>query len=277
MIKAFGAWLLLSAALRAAEPSPLAWKEEWPRFRPAEYAATGVAAAGAAGLFYGVPAPTRPAWKGQVFYDRPARNALLVGSATARRRVTVLSDALVLPLMGYALLDGPLTTGLAGERDAALQLALINAETFAILNLLNFSITNVLPRARPAGAVCEASSHYDPGCVKSFWSGHTSNAFAAASLICVEHEALPLYGGGRADGAACAAALFVASAVGVTRITSNRHHASDVVTGAAVGAALGYMMPKLLHFKPRPAVRRLGRLIPSVGPGGGGLTYVKTW
>lgn len=277
MIKALGAWLLLSAALRAAEPAPLAWKEEWPRFRPAEYAATGVAAAAAAGIFYGVPAPRAAAWKGPVFFDRPARNALLVGTATARRRVEVLSDALVFPLVGYALLDGPLTAGLAGEGDAALQLALINAETFAFLNLLNFSITNALPRARPADAVCEASSHYDPGCVKSFWSGHTANAFAAASLICVEHEALPLYGGGRADAAACAAALVVASAAGVTRITSNRHHASDVLAGAAMGGALGLLMPRLLHFKPRSTARRLGVLIPSVGPRGGGLTYIKTW
>lgn len=277
MIKALCAWLLLSAALHAAEPAPLAWKEEWPRFRTSEYAATGVAAAAAAGIFYGVPAPRAAAWKWPVFFDGPARNALLVGSAASRRRVAVLSDALVFPLVGYALLDGPLTAGLAGEGDAALQLAMVNAETFAILNLLNFSITNALPRARPSGAVCEASSRYDPGCVKSFWSGHTANAFAAASLICVEHEALPLYGGGRADAAACAAALVVASAAGVSRITSNRHHASDVVTGAAVGAALGYMMPKLLHFKPRPGARRLGRLIPSVGPRGGGLTYVKTW
>lgn len=274
---AFGAWLLLSAALRAAEPSPLAWKEEWPRFRPAEYAATGVAAAGAAGIFYGAKAPRAASWKGPVFFDRPARSSLLVGSAAARRRVEVLSDALVFPLVGYVLLDGPLTAGLAGERDAALQLALINAETFALLNLLNFSITNVLPRARPAGAVCDPSSHYDPGCVKSFWSGHTANAFAAASLICVEHEALPLYGGGRADAAACVAALAVASAAGASRITSDRHHASDVVAGAAAGAALGFLMPRLLHFKPRSAAGRLGRLIPSAGPGGGGLTYVKTW
>ncbi|MDD5301786.1 MAG: phosphatase PAP2 family protein [Elusimicrobia bacterium] len=268
---------ILSPALRAAEVPRYAWDESWPKFRASEYAVTGAALAGAAANFYLVPAPQSPVWRGPILFDKPARNALLIGSAAGRDRAKSLSDLLSYPLIGYAMLDGPITAGWAGgNKDTAIQLALINAETFAVVEVLNLTVSNVLPRSRPEGAVCDPNTKYDPACVKSFWSGHAANVFAAASLVCAEHGALGLYGGGKADTIACAGALVVASAVGVSRITSNNHHASDVFVGAAVGAAAGYLMPKLLHFRPKKD-HHLGYLMPSVGPQGGGLTYVKTW
>lgn len=269
--------LLCAAAASAAEPPRRSlWDEGWPRFRNAEYALTGAAAAVTVANFYWIPPPKTAAWKGPILLDRQVRNSLLIGSEAGRRRAQHLSDALAAPLMVYAMIDGPLAAGWgAGDSDAALQLALINAETFAVVNALNFTITNALPRSRPEGAVCDPESRYDANCVKSFWSGHTANSFAAASLVCAEHDAIPLYGG-KADAAACGAALTIAAAVGVSRITSNNHHASDVLVGAAVGGAIGYWMPTLLHFRSKKKTA-LGRLMPSVGPAGGGLTYVLAW
>lgn len=254
-----------------------AWDENWPRFRPVEYAVTGAALAGAAANFFLIPPPVNPVWRGPILFDRQARSALLIGSEAGRAKVRIAADLLTIPLMGYAMLDGPITAGWGGHnKDTAIQLALINAETFAVVEVLNLSISNALPRSRPQGAVCDPNSKYDSNCVKSFWSGHAANVFAAASLICVEHSEVDLYGGGGADKAVCASALVVASVVGVSRVTSNNHHASDVLFGAAVGAATGYLMPKLLHFTPRKE-NKLGYLIPNAGPQGGGLTYVKTW
>ena len=270
--------LALASAARADEaPKKYAWDENWPRFRPAEYAVTGVALVGAAANYFLVPPPVTPVWRGPVLFDRPARNALLIGSEQGRDKVRLAADLLTIPLMGYAMLDGPVTAAWAGRnKDTAIQLALINAETFAVVEVLNLSISNALPRSRPEGAVCDPQSKYDSNCVKSFWSGHTANVFAAASLICVEHSEVGLYGGGRADKAACASALAVASVVGISRVTSNNHHASDVLFGAVVGAATGYLMPKLLHFRPKKE-NKLGYLVPNVNPRGGGLTYVKAW
>jgi membrane-associated phospholipid phosphatase len=268
--------LCLASAARAADASRYAWKEEWPRFRPSEYAVTGLALAGAAADYFLVPPPRAAVWKGDVFFDKDARRVLLIGSEAGRDRVKTAADLLTIPLMGYALLDGPITAWAGGGKDAALQLALINAETMAVVEVVNLAVTNALPRSRPEGTVCDPGSQYDPACVRSFWSGHTANVFAAAALICVEHDAMDLYGGGKADAAACGSALVVASAVGVSRVTSNNHHASDVVVGAAFGAAAGWMIPNLLHFK-RKKTSKLGWLIPSAGPRGGGLTYVKAW
>jgi membrane-associated phospholipid phosphatase len=267
--------LCLAPALLAAEDSRLAWREDWPRFRTSEYVVTGVALAGSAANFYLVPPPRSSSWSEPILFDRHARDALLPRDSARREKAKDVSDLLSFPLIGYAMLDGPLTTAWAGEKDAALQLALINAETFAVTEVLNLTVSNLVPRRRPEGATCDPNTRYDPYCVKSFWSGHAANVFAAASLVCAEHGALALYGG-KADGVACATALTVATAVGALRIAGNDHHASDVVIGAAVGAATGYVMPNLLHFKTRRA-RRFGYLVPRVGPRGGGLTYVVAW
>jgi len=177
------------------------------------------------------------------------------------------------------MLDGPVTAGwAASNKDAAIQLSLINAETFAVTEVLNLTISNVLPRNRPEGAACDPNTLYDPYCVKSFWSGHAANVFAAAALVCAEHESLGLYGGdGTADTVACVTSLTVASTVSVLRIATNNHYASDVTIGAAVGGATGYLMPRLLHFNSSKSSQERGYLIPHVEAHGGGLTYVKAW
>jgi membrane-associated phospholipid phosphatase len=265
--------LCRAPALQAAEGHKFAWDESWPRFSTAEYVATGLAAAGSVTEFFLVHPPQSAVWSGDILFDKDARNTLMIRSEEGRNRANVLSDLLTYPLIGYSMLDGPITAGWVGKnKDTAIQLALINAETFAVTEVLTLTVANALPRSRPADAACEN----DPHCVKSFWSGHAANAFAAASLVCTEHEALDLYSG-KADAAACGISLAAASAVGVLRIAADDHHASDVIVGAVIGGATGYLMPKLLHFKSKKSRNKLGYLLPNVGPHGGGLTYVKAW
>jgi|CXWL01.1.fsa_nt_gi membrane-associated phospholipid phosphatase len=268
--------LLLSAAASAEEERKFLWDDR-PKFRRSEAVVTVLALGAAAGNFYLVRPPVTPVWRGPILFDQPARNAMLIGSQKSRDQVKVLADILVIPLMGYAMLDGPITARWKGRnKETALQLALINAETFAVVEALNLTIANTLPRSRPAGEKCDPESKYDTNCVKSFWSGHAANAFTSASLVCAEHGAFDLYGG-KADAVACGGALFIAAVGSASRITSNNHHASDVIVGAMVGGVAGYLMPNLLHFKARKAANKLGWLIPSVSPNGGGLAYVKTW
>jgi membrane-associated phospholipid phosphatase len=201
----------------------------------------------------------------------------MIRSEADRNWAEVLANLLTFPLIGYSMLDGPITAGwVGGNKEAAIQLSLIKAETIAVTEVLNLTVSNLIPRRRPDGATCDPNSQYDPHCVKSFWSGHAANVFAAAALVCTEHGALGLYGG-KADAVACGTSLAVASAVSVLRIATNDHHASDIIVGAAVGAVTGYLMPNLLHFKFKRSRNQLGYLIPNVGPNGGGLTYVKIW
>ncbi|MCX5786951.1 MAG: phosphatase PAP2 family protein [Elusimicrobia bacterium] len=269
--------LCLAPALQAAEAQRFAWDENWPRFRTSEYVVTGLALAGAAADFYLASPPKSSAWKGEILFDKGARNTLMARSEAGQKRASTISDLLTYPLIGYSMLDGPITAGwVGGNKDTAIQLSLITAETFAVNEVLNLTVSSLVRRSRPEGDVCAPGSKYDPHCARSFWSGHTANVFAAASLVCAEHGALELYGG-KADAVACGTSLAAASAVGVLRIVANDHHASDVIVGAAIGAATGYLMPNLLHFKSKRSGNQLGYLIPNVGPNGGGLTYVKAW
>jgi hypothetical protein len=265
--------LLLPGRILAAEEQKFTWDESWPKFSTAEYVVTGLAAAGSIGEFFLVPPPKVAVWKGPILFDTDARDAMLIPSAQGRKRANLISEVLTYPLIGYAALDAPLTAGWAGgNKDAALQLALINTETFAVDEILTLSVANALPRKRPPNAECEG----DPHCVKSFWSGHEANVFAAASLLCAEHGAMDLYGGD-ADALVCGTALAAASAIGALRIAADDHYASDVIAGAAVGGATGYLMPKLLHFKFKRSAKKYGVLLPQLGPHGGGLIYVKAW
>ena len=269
--------MCLAPVLQAAEDQRFAWDESWPRFRASEYFFTGLAVAGSAADYYLVPPPKSAIWKGDILFDKDARDTLMINSAAGQSRASNLADGITYSLIGYSMLDGPVTTGwVGGNKDTAIQLALINGETLAVTEALNLTVSNLITRSRPEGDICPANSKYDPHCVKSFWSGHAANAFAAASLVCTEHGALDLYGG-KADSVTCGTMLAAASAVGVLRIASNDHHASDVLVGAAVGGATGYLMPKLLHFRSTKSRNKLGYLLPEVGPHGGGLTYVKAW
>ena len=269
--------LCLAPALQAAEVQKFEWDDSWPKFRASEYVLTGLALAGSAADYYLASPPKSAAWRGEILFDKGARNTLMIRSEAGQKRASTLSDLLAYPLIGYSMLDGPITAGWAsGNKDTAFQLALINAETFAVNEVLNLTVSSLVRRSRPEGDVCASNSKYDAHCARSFWSGHAANVFAAASLVCTEHGALGLYGG-KGDAAACGASLAAATAVGVLRIASNDHHASDVLAGAAVGAATGYLMPKFLHFRSKRSRNELGYLIPYGGPNGGGLTYVKAW
>lgn len=88
---------------------------------------------------------------------------------------------------------------------------------------------------------------------KSFPSGHTSISFAAAATLEKRY-------GWRAG----VPALVVASFVGVARVQADRHYWRDVIAGAAIGGAGGWLLTS-------PHDQRV-RLVPWAEHRGGGLT-----
>lgn len=63
----------------------------------------------------------------------------------------------------------------------------------------------------------------------SFPSGHTTQAFAVATVIASHYDSLWIKG----------AAYAIAGLVGLSRMQENAHYASDVLAGALIGAAVG--------------------------------------
>jgi membrane-associated phospholipid phosphatase len=83
----------------------------------------------------------------------------------------------------------------------------------------------------------------------SFVSGHASVAFALA----VSTGSLASLRGDGGKEWVWATGLTLAAASGYLRIAADRHYFTDVVAGAALGATVGWVVPRLVDRKPKPA------------------------
>lgn len=125
-------------------------------------------------------------------------------------------------------------------------------EAVLLADLLTRAIKGVAGRARPAVVAADEPGDFDLGRgignqnYQSFPSGHTSAAFAAAALVTAEVEERwpewkPWVGAAMFGGA---------TLVGLSRMYDNRHWASDVVMGAAIGSFAGWKIVRYTHSHP---------------------------
>jgi membrane-associated phospholipid phosphatase len=240
----------------AVEYAPqIVWKEEWPRFRMSEYVATGIfAAASFAAL---VIPPSESRWRGITTFDREARSALRFSSQGNRDVARDTSDLLLSLLTNQLLFDTFVVTWWShGRGSVAWEMGMINLEAIALNGAINGLIAGFASRERPYREACvgpeerqirdcRESKRY-----RSFFSGHTSTSFTSAGLMCAHHANLPLYGGGAAEAwMVCLGGFATAATVGLMRVMSDQHFMSDVLTGAAIGTAVGLGVPWLLHYR----------------------------
>lgn len=246
----------------------------------AEAAFTGVLSAGilTAALVPGAE-DVDPAWQGGILFDDALRDALVLGSAGDRRAASLASDAMVLGLTAVpALLDAVVMAWLVrGDPELMGRMLLIDLQAHAFAQGITSLVKRSTRRERPLARGCREDPERranDPSCEgqadpgmepASFFSGHTSLAFTSASLICLHHTELGLFGP-EGDAATCATGMAIASTVGLLRILADKHYASDVLLGAGVGILSGWLVPWLLHYdvldEPRLGVR--GTIAPMV-------------
>jgi membrane-associated phospholipid phosphatase len=215
----------------------------------------GVGATGAAALLVELlwHAPESARWTGPILFDGPVRDALRAGSNGLQTVAARGSDVGEIGLVTYPLIvDAGLLTWLSkGRGDVARRLLLVDLEAFALNGLLNAIVQRAVGRERPFAQGCGTAGH--AACTATddrntaFYSGHTSFAFTGATLLCFQHSRMNLYGD--ADPFVCPVALAVASATGLLRIVADRHWATDVLAGAAVGAAVGTAV-SITHISP---------------------------
>lgn len=239
---------------QAAEQERVEWNPEWPRFRALEVLATGlfIGQAVTAAFLYPTP-PIR--WRGGILFDDAVRDAIRPDTRDGRESLRPYSDNLYYASVAFPfLVDTALVAGVIhGSGDVALQMFAINVQSFALSGALTLTAQK-LGRERPAGRDCAEDPQSSPKCrspeglTQSFFSGHTASAATSAGLTCVHHQHLPLYGGGFADTLACIVLLAATAAEGTMRIMTDDHYASDVLIGAGVGLASGYLLPSWLHY-----------------------------
>ncbi len=236
-----------------ADKHRLQWNPAWPRFRVAEYAATGAMAAGIITANLTINTPSSPHWTGGILFDESVRNGLRATTQSGRDAANTASNIILYALIAMPVIDTGAVV-LAGDKNpgVAWQLFMLDAETMAVTATLMLTTKDLIGRERPYARECAANPNA-VGCDAadrnaSFISGHTAMSFASAGLVCAEHRKLPIYGGGWPDKIACITAMAAATTDGALRIVADKHYATDVLAGAAVGLFSGYFLPNLLHF-----------------------------
>jgi PAP2 superfamily len=230
------------------------WNPHWPKFRPWEYVVTGVMGVTLFAALAIPPAPDR--WRDVPSFDAEARNIFRLDSPAARNTIRDGSDLLLALMINHLVVDAALVAWWGHDRSSvAEQMVLIDLETMAVAGGIQAIVSGVASRWRPYRDTCVGPEETqtvdcrDNKEFRSYFSGHTTGAFAAAGLTCMHHAYLPLYGGGTREALTCAGAFLAASAAGLFRVMADQHFMTDVLTGAAVGTLTGLGVPWLFHYR----------------------------
>jgi membrane-associated phospholipid phosphatase len=153
---------------------------------------------------------------------------------------------------GSLIIGGTLyTVGRLGGNERMAELGLHGLEALAVGGGLTYVLKGVIGRARPYMGVDKPRSFglwrgFGSEDYRSFPSGHTVMAFAAAAAVTettnnwwpnsVWYIAPAMYGG--------------ATLAGVSRMYNNKHWASDVIVGAAIGTFAGIKVIRYHDTRP---------------------------
>ncbi|MEM9068009.1 MAG: phosphatase PAP2 family protein [Myxococcota bacterium] len=234
--------------------APLHWNENWGHWGLADQINLGIMLGST--IAFQIVGPRRTgddAWTGTTALDRTFRRGLAVNNIARRQRIRDASDVFLTLAVSWPLLFDGLASALWYHQSpkVARELALLSVETQFITASIQ-SLANILgSRRRPyvtdCGGLVDERDQECRGRVRfrSFFSGHTSQAFAGAATTCVFHARVPLYGGSGIEALPCVAMMTVAAATGLFRILGDMHWATDVITGAAVGITVGSLVPAL--------------------------------
>lgn len=152
--------------------------------------------------------------------------------------------ALLATAAGAAVL---LWTGRAGDRAAAREDVTVLAQSVSAAWTLTGWAKVLFHRPRPFRYAADATAPpASPDDGLSLPSGHTSAAFAAAAAYWSIEARLGRAGRHRGRIAALTAA---AAATGVLRVAARKHFPTDVLAGAALGSAVGYVVPRLYAMR----------------------------
>jgi membrane-associated phospholipid phosphatase len=232
------------------------------RFDAALNAANGLVYLGSAvAVEYGASPERRSS--GTNGFDDGIREGLRGGSLKLREDVATASDATL--ALGIAVLPFASIGAQYFRTHDCLETWDMTAdwiESFGLTLFLTQASKMVIGRERPYAQDCgRANPPRDAECSSedrflSFPSGHAAQAAAGAGLTCAFSLQRHAWGSSRsARYTPCALGVTTAVATGVLRITSDRHWATDVLTGFAIGGIVGYFDTwgpfDLLRFRTR--------------------------
>jgi membrane-associated phospholipid phosphatase len=180
-------------------------------------------------------------------FDASVRSAWRWNDTSSANTLSGVFSFGLAPLAGFGV--GALVAWHDDRLDELPADALVVAESAMIAMNVNQLVKFVAARQRPdvhARTPAERIAQQSPEDNLSFFSGHATLAFSlatsAGTVASMRHHRLaPLM---------WTAGLLLAATGGYLRIAADRHYATDVITGAVVGSAVGFSVPYFAH---RPA------------------------
>lgn len=261
-------WIFVFAVLLALPaPARAAEEEDWYDYAPhvsIPITALGLSVWIAGEVFKKDLVPAEARWTATNPLDDAVRDALAWNYA--HQKDADMASNLVLgsvPLAGLSALLFSDRQGWSSPTSSRAKQAgyggLIMLESVSVAMLANQMIKFAVLRKRPYTRSSEYGT-FEADDHLSFYSGHTTTAFALAVSAATLYDLR----GGEHRGAVWTTALLLAAGVGYLRIGADKHYFTDVLVGALVGAAAGWLVPRLLHKRePEGAVNYTVMPVPS--------------
>lgn len=170
------------------------------------------------------------------WFDRSATRRWSPGAAKA-------SDVML-----YATMAAPLSLVLTDQgRREPWTTGVMYLETYALQGGLTYLAKNLFSRTRPyvynEDPDVPLSVKMEKTSRRSFYSGHTSSAFASMVFLAGVFE--KMYPDSDARGWVWGGCLTAAATTGYLRYAAGRHYPSDILVGAVMGSFVGYLVPTL--------------------------------
>jgi membrane-associated phospholipid phosphatase len=234
--------------------------------RPTELAielAVSVAFASSVMLAAGPPA-SRCAWCAAGAFDEGVRDALRAHHPRTAAALSHAFSSAAAPALALGAIVPPAL--MRGRGDHALENLVILLDAVLLTHGVTHAAKRVFDRARPAvhhGVVGDTEYDETPSqWNQSFFSGDTSFAFALGSSAAT----LSFLRGYRSAPWVVFAGSILGVGTACLRIAADMHWATDVLTGAVAGTAIGVSLPYFLHSR-AGAEPRAFTLLPLVGRG----------
>lgn len=281
---------LLTVGLLTAAPSTssattsvtleMSWPESTPRFTWPEYGATGALVVLNTFNDYIFIGSETSGWDGGILFDDAVIRATDGFDRETVRTLSDIGDVTLFTLTFWPFVVDSLLTATVFRRslDTGWQTAMISLQSTLLSSLVNLIAKRFIPRSRPGEPICTDALSVSPsgcpsgGAIHSFYSGHATQNFVSASLICVNHEFLDLWGGGWADHAVCATALAAATFSSTMRVINRAHYLSDVLIGVGTGVLIGAALPYLLHYGRDTVTENSAMVVPFIQGDAAGLS-----
>jgi membrane-associated phospholipid phosphatase len=202
-----------------------------------------------------LPEPKKCGWCDSNWLDDGARSWFGARKHWAQKGYDQFSYVTLYATAGATLMDPAFRGG--GWQRAGRNVLLVS-EAVAADAFLNVLVKRAVRRERPyAKNRAKDGSGYGSSSDdnQSFFSGHTSTAFAWAAAACHVRT----YERARTSSWGCVVPYATATATGFLRMNADKHWLSDVLVGAAVGYAIGRLIPSLHDEQPVAQPAQSGR------------------